>query len=121
MCSIIRTFKGNCSQSFEEKKISYKLQLLYAIRPGDNRKRYDFAVEILNEIDKGEQFLHRVNFSDETTFHVSSHVHRHNVRIWANESPENFVAHERGSPKVNCGGLLPEIALLTRISLRKVL
>jgi AraC-like DNA-binding protein len=46
-----------------------------------NRKRYDFAVDILNEIDKEEQFLHRVMFSDEATFHVSGHVHRHNVRI----------------------------------------
>jgi hypothetical protein len=46
----------------------YKLQLLYAIRPGDNRKRYNFAVDILNKIDKEEQFLHRVMFSDEATF-----------------------------------------------------
>jgi hypothetical protein len=45
----------------------YKLQLLHAIRPGDNRKRYDFALDILNEIDN-EQFLYRVMFCDEATF-----------------------------------------------------
>jgi hypothetical protein len=35
----------------------YKLQSLYAIRSGDNRKRYDFSVDILNEIDQREQFF----------------------------------------------------------------
>jgi transposase len=76
----------------------YKLQLLHAIRSGDNRKRCDFAVDILYEIDKDEQFLHRVMFSDEP-LHVSGHVHRHNVRIWANERPHVFAEHERDSPK----------------------
>jgi hypothetical protein len=40
-------------------------------------------------------------FSDEATFHVSGHVHRHNIRIWANERPHDFVEHEHDSPKVN--------------------
>jgi hypothetical protein len=75
--------------------------LLHAFRPGDNRKRYDFSVDILNQTDKDEQFLHRVMFSDEATFRVSGHVHQNNVRIWANELPHEFVEHERDSPKVN--------------------
>jgi hypothetical protein len=37
-------------------------------------------VDILNEIDKDEQFLYRVMFSDEATFHVSGHVHRNNIK-----------------------------------------
>jgi hypothetical protein len=72
----------------------------HAIRSGDKHKRYDFAVHILNEIDKDEQSLHRVMFSDEATFHVSGHVHRNKVRIWANECPHDFVEHERDSPEV---------------------
>jgi hypothetical protein len=79
----------------------YKIQLLLAIRPGDNRKRYDFVVDILNEIDKDEQFLHRVMFSDEATFRVSGHVQRHNIRIWANKRPHDFFKHKRDIPKVN--------------------
>jgi hypothetical protein len=75
--------------------------LLHAIRPGDNRKRYDFAVDILNKIDKGEQFLHPVMFSNEATFRVLGRAHRHNLRKWANKRPPDFVEHERGSPKVN--------------------
>jgi hypothetical protein len=88
----------------------YKLQLLHAIHPGDNHKRYDFALDILNEIDNDEPCLHRVMFSGEATFHVLGYVHRHNVRIWANERPHDFVEHKRDSPKLMCGVLLPEIA-----------
>jgi hypothetical protein len=53
--------------SFEKKSIlfaGYKLQLLHAICPGDNRKRYDVALDIHND----EQFLHRVIFSDGPLF-----------------------------------------------------
>jgi hypothetical protein len=58
-------------------------------------------VDILNEIDKEERFLHRVMFSDEATFHISGQAHRHNVRIWANKRSHDFVKHEHESPKVN--------------------
>jgi hypothetical protein len=75
--------------------------LLYAICSGDNRKRYNFAFDILNEIDNDKQFLHRVMFNYEATFHVSGRVHWHNIRLWANERPHDFVEHERDSPKVN--------------------
>jgi hypothetical protein len=57
-------------------------------------------VVIPNEIDKDAQFLHHVMLSDETTFPVSGHVHRHNVTIWATERPHD-VQHERDRPKVN--------------------
>jgi hypothetical protein len=75
--------------------------LLHAIRPGNNRRRYDFSFDILNEIDNDEQFLQHVMFSDVANFHVSGHLHRHNVRIWANERPHDFVEHERDSPEDN--------------------
>jgi predicted ATP-dependent Lon-type protease len=57
-------------------------------------------VIIFNETDKDEQFLHCVISSDEVTFHVSGHVHWHNVRLWANKCPSDFVEHEHNSPKV---------------------
>jgi hypothetical protein len=74
--------------------------LLHAILSGDNRERNYFAVDILNETDKDEQFLHQT-FSGEATFHVSGHVPRHSVRIQANECPHDFVARERDSSTVN--------------------
>jgi transposase len=83
----------------------YKLQLLHASRPGDTRKRRDFATDMLNEIDDDELFLERIVFSDEATFHISGHVHSHNIRMWGQEHPHAIVEHERDSPKINvwCG------------------
>ncbi|GBN87611.1 hypothetical protein AVEN_135866-1 [Araneus ventricosus] len=40
-------------------------------------------------------------FSDETTFHLSGKVNRHNVRVWGAEFPHVTVELERDSPKVN--------------------
>jgi hypothetical protein len=78
-----------------------KLQLLHAIRPGDTRKRQDFAADMLNEIDNDELFLERIVFSDEATFHISRHVHRRNIRIWGHEHPRAIAEHERDSPNTN--------------------
>jgi hypothetical protein len=77
----------------------YKLQLLHAIQPGDTHKRQDFTANMLNEIDNDKLFLQRIAFSDEATFHISGHVHRHNIRIWGHEHPYAIVEHERDSPK----------------------
>jgi len=42
-----------------------------------------------------------MQFSDEATFHNSSAVNHHNVRIWGSENPHANVKHQRDSPKVN--------------------
>ena len=59
----------------------YKLQLLHEIKPQDKPRRFNFAVEMLHEIDIDPTFLKNVVFSDECIFRVSGHVNRHNVRI----------------------------------------
>jgi len=41
------------------------------------------------------------HFSDETTFHLSRKVNRHNVRIWELQNPQEALEHERDSQKVN--------------------
>ncbi|GBO29044.1 hypothetical protein AVEN_271697-1 [Araneus ventricosus] len=46
-----------------------------------------------------ERFLRKIVFSDEATFHVCGHVHRHNVRVWAAENPRVYVEYERNTPK----------------------
>jgi hypothetical protein len=70
MRSRIRTFKINCSYNVEKTSTfsGYKLLLLHIIRPGNSRKCYDVAMDIINKTDKDEQFLHRAMFSDEVTF-----------------------------------------------------
>ena len=58
---------------------------------------------MLQQISKDEEFLKRICFSDETTFHVSGKLNKHNVRIWGSEQPHEIRKLERDSPKVNVG------------------
>ena len=43
---------------------------------------------------------------EESTFHISGKVNRHNVRIWGTENPLEIVQHERASPKINVFGAM---------------
>jgi hypothetical protein len=48
-----------------------------------------------------EDFLSRLIFSDESSYHLSGKVNRHNVCIWGLENPHETLQHGRDSPKVN--------------------
>lgn len=45
-----------------------------------------------------EDFLDRVVFSDELTFHLSGNVNTHNVRIWGSVNLYEMVQLQRNSP-----------------------
>ena len=77
----------------------YRLQLLQALKPTDYGLRANFANEMLLHDD--EDFLDRVVFSDESTFHLSGNVNTHNVRIWGSANPHEMVQLQRDSPKLN--------------------
>ena len=79
----------------------YKLQIVQALLPHDKPKGVAFAVDMLDSIDNDNNFLDNVIFSDESTFHLSGKVNRHNCRIWGTENPPVVHEHERDSPKVN--------------------
>ena len=79
----------------------YKLQLLQHLRKTDKTKRATFCMEMQEKIDNEDDFLEKVIFSDEATFHLSGKVNKQNVRIWGIENPREFVEHMRDSPKVN--------------------
>ena len=83
----------------------YKIQLVQALKPDDYGKREEFARTILRRVEDDPDYLERVFFTDEATFHVSGLVHRHNVRIWGKENPRIVQEVERNSPKLNvwCG------------------
>jgi len=51
--------------------------------------------------DDDDNFLKRLRFSNEATFHVSGKVNKPNVRIWGTEKPHRIVENERDSPKTN--------------------
>ena len=80
---------------------AYKVQITQALEPDDYPRRAAFATDILERIDVDNEYLQRVCFSDESTFHLSGKVNRHNVRIWGSQNPHVVVEHQRDSPKVN--------------------
>ena len=86
----------------ELKLHSYKLQLYHKMKPEDFGKRVQYATACLA---KEPDFLKKVVFSDEATFHLCGKVSKHNARIWGTERPTTFLEHERNSPKINvlCG------------------
>jgi len=46
-------------------------------------------------------FVERLIFCDEATFHISGKVNVHNVHIWGTEQPREKLEHQRDSSKVN--------------------
>ena len=61
----------------------------------------EFADNMLQRISDDKEFLKRICFSDEATFHISGKLNKHNVRIWGSEHPHEIRELERDSPKVN--------------------
>jgi len=59
-----------------------------------------YCIQMVQQL-SDDHFLEKVQFSDETTLHVSSVVNRRNVRIWGSENPHAYVEHQCDSPKVN--------------------
>ena len=82
------------------------MQLLQALKPEDKARRKEFAVTMLHKLDSDPPgFLKCVCFSDESTFHVSALINRHNSRIWGSQNPHETYELERDSSKLNvwCG------------------
>jgi hypothetical protein len=66
---------------------AYKVQILQALEPNDRPQRQQFAIEMLDRIGQNPNYLSKVIFSDEATFHTRGMVNRHNIRIWGSENP----------------------------------
>ena len=81
------------------------MQVLQALKPEDKPRRKEFARTMLRRLDSDPGFLKRVCFSDESTFHVSGLINRHNSRIWGSQNPHETYELERDSlkPIVWCG------------------
>ena len=78
----------------------YKMRLVQALTPADKVKRRDFCEEMLLKMEEND-FVERLIFCDEATFHISGKVNVHNFRIWGTEQPHAQIQHQRDSPKVN--------------------
>jgi len=80
--------------------IPYKLQLVQALSCDDKRVRYSFCMS-MQQCNEKDDFFNRLIFDDESTFHLSGKVNKHNVRIWGTENPRELVQYVRDSAKVN--------------------
>ena len=78
----------------------YHLHLLQLLKPTDHIDRSNFCIK-MHDAMTAEGFLDHVVFSDESTFHISGKVNRHNGCVWGTENPLETVQHERASPKIN--------------------
>ena len=87
------------------KLYAQKVRIVQSLQSDNGPRRASFATEILHRTDKDNDYLKRVCFSDEATFHTLGVVNRHNVPIWGSENPHVVFQNEQSSPKVNiwCG------------------
>ncbi|KAJ4438145.1 hypothetical protein ANN_14084 [Periplaneta americana] len=60
---------------------------------------------MLDRLCADPDFMSKIFFSDEATFHVSGKVNRHDVWTWGSQNPPAIQEHVRDSPKLNvwCG------------------
>jgi hypothetical protein len=79
----------------------YRIQTVQQLSDEDHRRQLDFCLQLQDLMSSDDHFLEKMQFSDEATFHNSSAVNHHNVRIWGSENPHALVEHQRDSPKVN--------------------
>ena len=77
-----------------------KPQLVQAISAEYKRKHKQFCVDMQEKLLEDE-FMKRLVFSDEATFHTNGKVNKHNDRIWGEGDPHATVEHTRDSPKVS--------------------
>lgn len=79
----------------------YGVKLTQELSGGDFDKRLDFC-ELMERNTRDPDFLSNVCFSDESTFHLSGYVNRHNCRYWCETNPnEHREAHTQRPQKEN--------------------
>jgi hypothetical protein len=59
----------------------YRIQMVQQLSDEDRRRRLDFCLHLQNLVSSDDHFLEKLQFSDESTFHVSGAVNCRNVRI----------------------------------------
>ena len=82
------------------KAFSYKLQTVHKLEEEDNDHRVEMCKTLLNHYENDPSILDSIWFSDETVFHLSGRVNRHNTRIWETENPKVIEEEERDLPKL---------------------
>jgi hypothetical protein len=79
----------------------YKLQLHQKVQQNDLPRHYDSVANIPSWIDNDTDYISRVCFGGEATFHILDNVYHHNCHIWGTQNPQDVREHERDSLKLN--------------------
>lgn len=80
---------------------AYGVKLTQELKEEDYGKRLDFCESMEQKI-RDPNFLKKVCFSDESTFHLTGYVNRHNCRYWCEQNPhEHREAHTQRPQKRN--------------------
>jgi len=78
-----------------------KLQLVQTLSCDYKGVRYSLCMSMQQWNEENDDFFNRLIFGDESSFHLSGKVNKHNVRIWGTENPRELVQYVRDSLKVN--------------------
>ena len=78
---------------------AYKVQFVQVLKPDDRPRRMAIATDMLRRIEDDADFLKRIKFSDEASFHVSGIVKCHNNYIWGFETPPPNTVKQKNIPQ----------------------
>lgn len=79
----------------------YGIKMTQELKEGDYAKRLDFCEEMELAM-RDPNFITNVCFSDESTFHLTGYVNRHNCRYWCQQNPNEYrQAHTQQPQKIN--------------------
>lgn len=76
----------------------YGVKLTQELSEADYGKRLDFC-DVMERKMRDPNFLKKVCFSDESTFHLTGYVNRHNCRYWCQENPNEYREAHTQRPK----------------------
>ncbi|XP_035211197.1 uncharacterized protein LOC118185425 [Stegodyphus dumicola] len=68
---------------------AYEVQI-EVLEPDERPRRMAFATDMLRRIEDYAEFLKRIMFPDEASFHLSGIINRHNVRISGSENSHEY-------------------------------
>lgn len=80
----------------------YKLKMVHELSEDDPDRRLQFCDLMTERLQQNQIRVSNICFSDESTFFLNGHVHRHNHRYWSTENPHEFrETHTQRIQKVN--------------------
>lgn len=86
----------------KEKYHPYKVQLVQELNEDDPDRRQEFCELMMDRMNADLQFINKIVFSDEATFHLNGTVNKQNCRYWSRENPHWMCeAHTQYPKKVN--------------------